>query len=136
MKTKLGISVAMLAALTYLMGLFSGYTVLVLLVGYILLCETDEFLRKSAVKALMIVVAFSLVSAVIGLIPNGIGVVDDFLNIFNLSFPLYFITRIVTFINSVLAIVQKLVLLVMAFMAWSGKTCKIPGLDDLVDKHM
>lgn len=136
MKTRLGISVAMLAALTYLMGLFSGYTVLVLMVGYILLCETDEFLRKSAVKALIIVVAFSIVSAVIGLIPNGISVLDDFFNIFNGEFHIYFITRIITFINTVLVVLQKLILLVLAFMAWSGKTCKIPGLDDLVDKHM
>ena len=136
MKTKLGISVAMLAALTYLLGLFSGYIALVVVVGYILLCETDEFLRKSAVKAMMIVVSFSLVSAVIALIPNGIGILDDLFNIFGGEFHIYFITRIITFINSILSVLQKLVLIVMAFVAWSEKSVKIPFLDDLVDKHM
>mgnify|MGYP006974627764 CR=1 FL=1 len=40
-KTKLGISVSLMAAAVYLLGLLSGYTVTILLVGYILLKEED-----------------------------------------------------------------------------------------------
>ena len=104
MKTKLGISVAMLTAVTYIFGLFGGYIALALLVGYILLCETDETVRKAAVKTVVICVVFDLVTAVIGLLPNGINIIDNFLNIFGVSFPIYFVSRIVTFINSVLAL--------------------------------
>ena len=43
MKTKLGVSVGILGAATYFLGLFSGYTVLALVVGYILLCEQDSW---------------------------------------------------------------------------------------------
>lgn len=136
MKTKLGISVAVLAALTYLLGLFSGYVALVVVVGYILLCETDEFLRKSAVKAILIMITFSLASAVLGLIPNGINILDNLFNIFGGSFHIYFVTNIISFITSILSLIQKLLLLVLAFMAWTEKNCRIPGLDDLVDKYM
>lgn len=136
MKTKLGISVAMLTALTYIFGLFGGYIALALLVGYILLCETEESLKKAAVKTVIICVVFDLISAVIALLPNGISIIDNFMNIFNATFPIYFVSRIVTFINSVLAVIEKLIFLVLAFMAWSDKNCKLPILDDLVDKHM
>jgi uncharacterized membrane protein len=136
MKTKLGISVAMLTALTYIFGLFGGYIALALLVGYILLCEENTDVKKAAVKTVIIVVAFDLVNAVIALLPNGISIIDNFLNIFNVAFPVYFVSKIYTFISSVLAFAEKIIFLVLAFMAWSNKNCKLPVLDDLVDKHM
>ncbi len=136
MKTKLGISVAMLTALTYIFGLFGGYIALALLVGYILLFETEETVKKAAVKTVVIVVVFDLINAVIGLVPNGFSIISNFLNIFQLYVPFSLITRIFTFVTSVLAVVEKLIFLVLAFVAWSDKTCKIPVLDDLVDKHM
>ena len=50
-KSKLGISVGLLAALLYFLGLLSGYLVTVLVAGYILVAESNLWLRKSAVKA-------------------------------------------------------------------------------------
>jgi len=136
MKTRLGISAAMLMVLTYIFGLFGGYIALAILCGYILLCETEEEVRKAAVKTLVLVIAFDVVGAVIGLIPNGFTLISNFLYIFNLSLPFYIITKIFTFISSALAILEKIVFLVLAFMAWTGKNWKIPGLDDLLEKHM
>lgn len=43
-KTRLGISVGMLGAAIYLTGLFSGYLVVVLMVGYVLLFEENSWL--------------------------------------------------------------------------------------------
>lgn len=136
MKTKLGISVTMLAAAAYLLGLFSGYLVLVLIAGYVLICETDEWLKKSVVKALVISLAFSLVSAIIGFIPNAITMVDDLFNIFGGNFSIGFISRIVIFINTVLGVLQKLLMLGLAAMAASNKTIKLPVIDDIIDKNM
>ena len=51
MKTKLGISVGILAAATYLAALI-GITPLLLVAGYILIVEENDFLKKTAVKAL------------------------------------------------------------------------------------
>ena len=42
MKTKLGISVAMFAAGTYLLGLFSGYLALLLIAGYVVIILKRE----------------------------------------------------------------------------------------------
>ena len=49
-KTRLGISVGLLGAAIYFMGLFSGYLLAVLLAGYVLLFEENSWLRKNAVK--------------------------------------------------------------------------------------
>ena len=51
-KTKLGISVGLFGAIIFAVALFGGYIPSILLVGYVLLMETNEWLRKSAVKAL------------------------------------------------------------------------------------
>ena len=136
MKTKLGVSVAMLAAGTYLLGLFFGYVVLVLIAGYVLLCESDEWLKKSVVKALVITVAFSVISAVIGFIPNAISMVDDLVNIFGGNFSILFLSRIVTFINTVLAVFEKLLMLALALLAFDNKTIKLPVIDSFIEKHM
>ena len=50
-KTKLGITTGLLAALAYFTGCFSGYLLLFLVAGYVLLKEEDEWLRKNVVKA-------------------------------------------------------------------------------------
>ncbi|MBO5178694.1 MAG: hypothetical protein J6K15_11530 [Lachnospiraceae bacterium] len=136
MKTKLGISVAMMAAGTYLLGLFSGYLALVLIAGYVLLCESDEWLKKSVVKALVITVAFSVISAVIGFIPNAISIVDDLVSIFGGNFSILFLSRIVTFINTVLSVFEKLLMLALALLAFDNKTIKLPVIDSFIEKHM
>lgn len=136
MKTKLGISVAMVAAAAYLVGFFSGNVALLLIVGYVLLCESDEWLKKSVVKALAIGLAFSLVSAVIGFIPNAISLVDDLFSIFGGSFGIGFISRTIIFINTVLSVFEKLLMLALAILALDNKTIKLPLIDDLIEKHM
>ena len=136
MKTKLGISVALVAAMAYLVGFFSGNVALLLIMGYVLICESDEWLKKSVVKALVVGLLFSLASAVIGFIPNAMSLVDDLLNIFGGSFNILFISRIVTFINTVLTVLEKLLMLALAIMALDNKTIKLPLIDDIIDKHM
>ena len=136
MKTKLGVSVAMLAAGTYLLGLFSGYLALLLIAGYVLICESDEWLKKAVVKALVVTVAFSLCNAIIGLIPNAISLVDSLFSIFGGHFSILFISRFINFINTVLNVFQKLLMLAFAFLALDGKTIKLPVIDDFIEKHM
>lgn len=136
MKTKLGISVALVAAMAYLVGFFSGNVALLLIMGYVLICESDEWLKKSVVKALVVGLLFSLASAVIGFIPNAMSLVDDLLNIFGGNFNILFISRIVTFINTVLTVMEKLLMLALAIMALDNKTIKLPLIDDIIEKHM
>ena len=58
-KTRLGISVGMLGATIYLSGLFGGYVAILLLAGYSLLFEENIWLKKSAVKAVALLLFFS-----------------------------------------------------------------------------
>lgn len=82
-KTKLGVSVAVLGAAMYFTGLFSGYIVAVVLAGYILLMEENEWLKKTAVKAVALMIAFSLLSTLLGLIPGVINFIDSIFIILN-----------------------------------------------------
>ena len=75
-KTKLGISVGLMAAGIYLITLFGGLVPAVLLAGYVLLFEDSEWLKKNAVKAVLTYVMFSVASLVLNLIPNAINIID------------------------------------------------------------
>lgn len=66
-KTKLGINTKLLAALAYFTAAFGGYTATLLVSGYVLLCEKDAKLKKSALNALLIMVAFSAVTTILTL---------------------------------------------------------------------
>lgn len=136
MKTKLGISTALLAAIAYFMGLFSGYTVLALVVGYILLCETDAWLRKAAVKAVVICLVFSVLICLLNLIPGLFNIIDDACRIFEGSFNLYVVSRIITFLTGILSFAEKLVLLFFGFMALKNRDVVIPELDKFLEKHL
>ncbi|MBQ8815949.1 MAG: hypothetical protein IJZ84_01545 [Lachnospiraceae bacterium] len=136
MKSKLGISVGMLGAIMYFMGLFSGYTVLLLMVGYVLLFEDNAWLRRTAVKALVVCVSFSLLYYVIGLIPDLIGVIDDVFNIFGESFSITVISRIIYFIQSVISFAETVLLLILGYKALSQKTLVIKPIDKIITEHM
>ena len=61
-KSKLGLPVGLFGALIFAMAYFGGYTVLFLLVGYVLIREEDAWLRRTAVKAVLVSVAFSVIN--------------------------------------------------------------------------
>ena len=70
MKSKLGLSVGALGALVFFAALFGGYVGVLLVAGYIVLVEDNEWLRRSAVKAVFTLVFFSVLITVINLIPD------------------------------------------------------------------
>ncbi len=135
-KAKLGISVGLLAAAIYFMGLFSGYTVTILLVGYVLLMEEDAWLKKSAVKAVAIMAVFDLIAVLLNLVPNIIGVVDDIVGIFGGSFYLAFVSRLISAVLSVLSIIEKLMLLNLGIKALAKESVAVKQIDEVIDKHM
>lgn len=135
-KTKLGISAGILGALIYCTGLFSGYMITIIIAGYILIAEEDAWLRKTAVKAVMLLVAFSLIGVLIGLIPDLIEIIDNLLNIFGSYFSLPVINNLLYFIQSIVNLAKIVIFLLLAVLALSKKPVKIPGLDDMVDRMM
>lgn len=135
-KTKLGISVGLLGAAIYFTGLFSGYLVAVLLAGYVLLCEDNQWLRRSAVKAVSVMVAFSFLITVVNLIPNAISVIDYIVSMFGGSFYVAFISNLVSAVVAVLNIIEKLLLLGLGVKALNQGTITVPVVDNLINKYM
>jgi len=135
-KTKLGISVGLLGAAIYFMGLFSGYMVAVLLAGYVLLFEGNEWLKKSAVKAIAVMVVFSFLTTVVNLIPNAISAIDYIVSMFGGNFHITFVANLVSAVVAVLNIIQKLLLLGLGVKALNQGTIAVPVVDNLINKYM
>lgn len=142
MKTKLGIGIGFAACIMYLAGFFGGYTVPVLIAGYVLVCEENDFLRKSALKALGVLLLFSCLSALINFIPDIFGVIDDIMRIFGSSDTFSYmsvpnkINQILGFIKDILGICEKCLMLFLAYKAVRVQTVKVPVVDGLIDKFV
>ena len=134
-KTKLGISTFLLAAIIYLLGLFSNTVALVVAVGYVLLREDDEWLRKSALRALILHIVLAALGYVIAFIPDIFGVVRSFLNIFGAHFSYSFVSNVQSFLGNALDIVRVVAFIILALLAFGGKGFPVPGVDGIVDKH-
>lgn len=135
-KTKLGLNPGVIGALAFIACLFGGYTVAILAVGYILLCETDGWLRRTGVKALVLLILFSLLSFVIALIPDLFGILCNLLYVFNVSFYPEFVYDMENFLLSIVSLAKYIVFLVFAFMALKKKTIVIAPLETLISKFM
>lgn len=138
MKTKLGISTGVLAALTYFAALFAGFgAALIILAGYILLFEADEWLKRMAVKAVIFTVTMSVLSSVIGFIPNIFELINDIVALFNGDYvSVEWINDIVNLLQTVIYFVNKIVLLLLGIKAISKSTVYIPVIDGMVNKFV
>lgn len=134
MKTKLGISVSLMSALLYFGGLFGGYVVLALLVGYVLLKEDDTWLKRAAIKSTVICVGCSLLSSVIGLVPNLYGIFSSLLSVFGADMPGTALVSLANFLQYVVTFVKTVALLYFGLAALLNKYAVKDPLDPLVDK--
>ena len=132
-KSKLGISVCLLSALTFLTG-YLGLTVMVLVVGYILLREENMSLKKNAVGTVALYLAFAALSICIGLLDN----VFDLFNFGGWMYGTvaYTITNgFISTLNTIVSIAEKVIFGLLALFALLGKEVKIPVIDKFVEKH-
>ena len=136
MKTKLGITTGILAALTYFVTLFQGFGIaLMVLAGYILLAESDEWLKRMAIKAVVLTVTLSVLSWIIGLIPNAISVINSFIELFN-GKHLYieWLSDIINILQTIISFVENVLLILLGIKAVSKSTIYVPVVDDIVIK--
>ena len=133
-KTKLGLSIGVVGAVLYLLGLFSGYIATILVAGYVLLCEDNKWLKKTALRAIFMLLAFSLLSTLIGLIPNLISFVDDICNIFKGHFTFNFATNVVNVLRDIINFAEIFAYIFLAFTAIKQKDIKLPIIDKLIEK--
>lgn len=121
-KTKLGLSIALFSALIYVCGLAGIFTMLALSV-YIFYFEDSKVLKTHSIRALLFLSVMMILSALIGSSGRIISVIDTLLAI-NL-YP----SKLIGLLQNILAIVQDVGLVYMAYNAFTGKKIEIKILD-------
>lgn len=134
-KTKLGISVGLLGALIYIMGLINTLG-LIIIIGYVLLAEDNLWLKKTAVKALIITIGFSLISVLISSGNNVFNIFNTILGWTKLYFRFDYPFGIEVILRNVLSLVQTLLMLVLGFVALKEGSVKLGFVDDMINKNM
>jgi len=139
-KTKLGISVGLFAAIIYFIGATNNILIVAIMAGYILICESDEWLKKMSIKALILTVFFavfvilinyltSFLSAFGGTINNiaGYGVMFNIINFLFYTLP--------SLIRTIISVIQIILFIMFGFKAYKKQDIKIKIIDDMLDKN-
>ena len=134
-KTKLGISNFLLAAIIYLLGLFSNTVALVVAVGYVLIREDDAWLRKGALKAIILHLVILVLQCVVAFMPDLLGLLNSYLNIFKVNVNFGFISSVKAFLNNSLDILRTVLFFLLALFALLGKNIPIPVVEGMAEKH-
>jgi uncharacterized membrane protein len=135
MKTKVGISVGLVAAAAYFTGLFSGYIPLLLSLGYVLIAEQNRWLKVSVIKALIICLAFSSLRLIIGFIPDIFGLIASGAGIFEKAFTYYKLSSVMAFINNIISLTESVILFILGVMALNQKSFSLGIIDSLIKRH-
>ena len=135
MKSKLGISVGLFGAGIYLGNLVGGILVSILLLGYVLLFEENEWLKVSVIKATVLSMFFTFVTMVVELVPRTIGTIDNLMRIFDGDFTMQFLSRLTLFLNYGIGLLEMIVFLLLAVKALNQRTMNIPVVDGMIKKH-
>ena len=131
-KTKLGISQGMLGAVVYFSVALLGYISLFIIGGYILMVEKTEWLKKCVIKAVVLMLLYSLISTVIGIVPQVLSFGSSEESLFG-SYYLY-----LTGAYSIVAVnlVRIGLFIALGIKALNEKTIRIPVVDRLIDAYM
>ena len=135
-KTRIGITVGALGAITFFAALFGGYMPAIILAGYALLFEENIWLRRSVIKAVVLMVFFSVVKTIINFIPDAVNLIGNAAAVFNGHFSLTKVTQITTVVSNGLNIVEKVLFLGLGFKALGQATIVIPFIDSRVSKYI
>ena len=127
-KSKLGISTCMTAGLVFLLAIIVEFVStswlfilpFVMLVAFILYKEEDLWLKASTLKAVLIVLLFTLVNFFLQWIPFAI---TDSIGL-------------ISWFKTIIFVFEKVFLLILAIMAFKGKTIKLPLIDGMIAKHI
>ncbi|MBD5494831.1 MAG: hypothetical protein HDR12_10765 [Lachnospiraceae bacterium] len=135
MKAKIGISVGLLGAAVYFAALFGGYVPTIILTGYILLCEENEWLKKSAVKAVALMMSISFAIALISLVPDVFSWISSLVAIFKGTFNYGIVSLIISVITKAIDIVRTCLFLMLGVKALNQGTVAVPFVDKIINKY-
>ena len=136
-KTKLGISVGMLGAAVYFSAALFGYLALLVVGGYILFVEKTEWLKKCVIKAVVLMLLYSLITTIIGLIPQLLSLSGGEETLFG-SYYLYLAGayQIISVVLVVLNFVRIGFFIALGIKALSEKTINVPLIDTFINTYM
>lgn len=135
-KTRLGVAVGAIGAITYFSGFFSGYLVAIVLAGYVLLFEENAWLKRCVVKAVTLMAFFSVLLSVLNLVPDLLNFIDSIFSVFGGSFTLKKVNQVITVLVNAIELVKKLLFLGLGIKALNQRTIVIPFIDSMVSKFM
>lgn len=133
-KTKLGIPVAVAAAAAWLLGLYGGYVITGIFVGYVLLMEESQNLKKCCLRVLALMLTFSVALTAINLLPNVLDLIYSLLRIINVHFYLEIVHSFFNFLYSAVSLAKTVLFLLLGAAALLNKEIKIPVLDPVIEK--
>lgn len=138
-KTKLGISVGLLGAILFMAAIVEPLAAIII-AGYILIAEENVWLRRTAVKSTVILIAFAALNVIIYLIPDFIDVIENLICIFKDDYYsgdfVSFINRLVSFISGVFNYIKVILLALLALKSLKQSTIIIPAIDKFINNHI
>ena len=135
-KAALGVSIGILAAASYWTGLISDVAA-ILLIGYILIKEEDNWLRSVALKAGIIIVGMVAITTVTGFLTQGVNGFNALLNLFDHDqFYNTVLGKLGTLLDCICLIVKKVVLLIAGYQAFRYQDFRIGFIDRIVYNHL
>jgi hypothetical protein len=141
-KSKLGISTCMTAGLVFLLAIIVEFVStswlfvlpFVMLVAFILYKEEDLWLKASTLKAVLIVLLFTLVNFFFGFVFDLFAFINFFLQW--IPFAITDSIGLISWFKTIIFVFEKVFLLILAIMAFKGKTIKLPLIDGMIAKHI
>ena len=133
-KSKIGVKVCLLGALCYWLAKFGGFIPVLLLVGYILFFESNKWLKKSALNALVLSVFLSVISGMLSVFPDMIGLVNSFFGIFAGHFYANEFSSFISFLLYIVNITGTIMFVVLGFTSLKQKDITVPIVSKFVDK--
>ena len=136
MKTKIGISAGAYAAMMFLLALYGGYTALLIGAGFVLIFESNDWLKATVIKAFVLALIFSIINTLLNLVPDLLGIINNWARVFNGNIDFNKLNQIINAIWSIISLIKTVLFIILAFMALKMKTIAIGFIDKFVDKHL
>ena len=132
-KTKIGITVGLMGGALYFIGMM-GLTPLVIAAAYVFLKEENAWLKRTAVKAVAVVLFFAILSNLVSLLGDSSSILDHIARLFDGSIDLATLNRIVSLLHRIVSFISTACLLLLGFSALKMGDVKMGGIDKAIDK--
>lgn len=133
-KSKIGVSVGLLGAMMFFMGTINILAAIII-AGYVLIKEENQWLKKAAVKMLIVIATFGVLLSCMNLVDNVLDVINVMINWFtykNIRLPL----GIDNIYRYACYFIEDALLLLLGFKALSMGTVKLGFFDKIINKHV